>query len=438
MSHGEMEAETATDEGRGATAFAAVWLPSLIVIIGTGGCLFALSWWISLSPGAGADLGVVIGMSSFVSLVTLTAVSGVLDRSDRTRTVVRLLLLLSVPVVALAVVLGLGRDGGAIVLAGICYLLIVTGESLYLATCETVAADLAPTGWPSARVGLLTQVHSQLDRVIAPMIAAPLLAAGMVRAVPITAVGLILAMLAVTLVTRRHLDGVTARTVHTHGEQPGRVLRTLVADARGAVRLVREHKDLVYLVQLGILGNVIVFPFYAMLPAYLSEFVHDPQALATWYSCSATAYGVGMLVSTLLFIRVRRSFTGNTALFAASASLGAICLVIIGGSLTGNPYVVVGMMVANGALFAVMVAIGGAVWLDRTPSNIRVRVFALRRLTVFSSIPLGTMLMGFGGAAVGHRMFVIGLAVVVLVLLSAAWLRYRHVARRNTKSEEIT
>jgi hypothetical protein len=269
------------------------------------------------------------------------------------------------------------------------------------------------------------------------MIAGPLLAAGMVRAVPIAAVVLVLAMLAVILLTRRHLDGVTARTVQTDGEKPGGVLRPMVADARSAIGLVRSHGDLVFLVQLGILGNVIVFPFYAVLPAYLGEIVHGADALATWYGRSATAYGAGMLVGTVLLIQVRRNLAGNAALFGASASLAAICLVIIGGSLTASPHVVVGMMVANGALFAVMVAVGGAVWLNRTPAKIRVRVFALRRLTVFSSIPLGTMLMGFGGTAVGHRAFVIGLAAVVLVLLAAAWLRYRVVARRPTKSEEI-
>ena len=50
-------------------------------------------------------------------------------------------------------------------------------------------------------------------------------------------------------------------------------------------------------------------------------------------------------------------------------------------------------MAVNGALFVVLVAVGGAVWLNRTPAQVRVRVFSLRRLTVFSSIPLGTMLV---------------------------------------------
>jgi hypothetical protein len=414
-----------TEEIRGARGFTAVWLPSLVVIVGTGACLFTVSWWVALSPRGGADLGVVIGVSSMVSLITLTSVAGLLDRSDRTRTVVRLLLALAIPVAALAAVLGMRPEGLAIVLAGACYLLITTGESLYLATSETAAADLAPTRWPSPRVALLTQIHSQVERIIAPTIAGPLLAAGAVQAVPAAAVVLILAMLATILVTRRHLDGVTRRAGAGAAPPPGGVLRGALGDARLAIGLIRNAPDLVFLVRLGILGNLIVFPFYAVLPAYLTEFITGPTDLALWYGRAATAYGVGMLAGTAVLVQIRRNLAGDAALLGAVASLAAICLVLIGGSLTANPYVVVGMMAINGALFAVMVAVGGAVWLNRTPSEIRVRVFALRRLTVFSSIPFGTMLMGFGGTAVGHRAFVIGLAIVVLILLSTAWLRYR-------------
>jgi hypothetical protein len=426
-----------TEESRGTRAFTVVWLPSLVVIIGTGACLFTVSWWVALSPRGGADLGIVIGVSSMVSLITLTSVAGLLDRSDRTRTVVRLLLALALPVAALAVVLGMRPDGLAIILAGACYLLISTGESLYLATSESAAVDLAPTRWPSPRVALLTQIHSQVERIIAPTIAGPLLAAGAVQAVPAAAVVLILAMLAAIVITRRHLDGVTRRTGTGNAAPPGGVLRSALGDARQAIRLIRNASDLVFLVQLGILGNLIVFPFYAVLPAYLTEYVTGSADLALWYGRAATAYGLGMLAGTAVLIQIRRNLAGDAALLGAVTSLAAICVVLIGGSLTTNPYVVVGMVAVNGTLFAVMVAVGGAVWLNRTPAEIRVRVFALRRLTVFSSIPLGTMLMGFGGTAVGHRAFVIGLAVVVLILLSTAWLRYRRRAAGHGPEPEI-
>jgi hypothetical protein len=442
MSSDATGTDTAAGDGRGVAAFMAVWLPSLVVIVGTGACLFALSWWVTQSPRGGADLGLVVGLSSVVSLVTLTMVSGVIDRADRTRAVVRLLLILTVPVTILVVVLGRRPDGLVILVAGLCYMLVSTGESLYLATSETSAADLAPETWPSARIALLTQIHSQVERVIAPLLAGPLLAAGAARVVPMSAVALILAMLVVILATRRHLDGVTRRTVaaatadaaaDAAAGAPAGAFRTMVRDARSAVRLVRAHSDLVFLVQLGILGNLIVFPFYAVLPAYLTEYVSGPAELAIWYGRAATAYGAGMLVGTLLLVQVRRNLSGDAALLGASASLAAICLTLLGGSFTTTPQVVVGMMAVNGALFAVMVAVGGAVWLNRTPASIRVRVFALRRLTVFSSIPIGTILMGFGGTAIGHRAFVGGLAVFVLILLVAAWLGYRHAARSDAE-----
>jgi hypothetical protein len=77
-------------------------------------------------------------------------------------------------------------------------------------------------------------------------------------------------------------------------------------------------------------------------------------------------------------------------------------------------------MVGCGLLFAVLMSVAGALWLDRTPAVIRVRVFALRRLVTFSTIPVGTMLMGFGGAAIGYHLFVRYLVLAVLAA-TVAW-----------------
>ncbi|MFB7860623.1 MULTISPECIES: hypothetical protein [unclassified Streptomyces] len=412
----------------GVRAFLVAWLPSLLVVIATGGCLFSLSWWINGAPGGGASLGLVIGGSSVVSLSVTTVLSGVLDRADRLRALTVLLLVLALPVGALVVLFGPSRPGtAALVLAAVCYTAISTTETLYLAATETVTADLAPANWPETRTALLTQIHSQVDRVVAPAAAGAAISAGALRSIPLTALAVLLAMLLVLRWGRRPLDAVTARirAEAAAGDAPGSPLRTWLKDAASAVALIRAHRDLVFLVRLGVLGNLVVFPFYAVLPAFLTAYVSSPRENATVYGQAAAGYGLGMLVGTVLLLRAGRGLSGRRALGVASGALAAICAVVFGVSLTRSPGVVVAGTALTGLLFSVLVAVGGAVWLKRTPAEIRVRVFSLRRLTVFSSIPLGTALLGVGGAAFGYREFVRGVVLVVLLALAWSWFAAR-------------
>ncbi|MET9954800.1 hypothetical protein ABZ135_25090 [Streptomyces sp. NPDC006339] len=413
----------------GFRAFMVAWLPSLLVVIATGGCLFSLSWWINGAPGGGASLGLVIGGSSVVSLTVTTVLSGVLDRADRLRALTVLLLVLALPVAALVVLFGgTGHGTAALIAAAVCYTAISTTETLYLAATETVTADLAPASWPETRTALLTQIHSQVDRVVAPAAAGAVIAAGALRSVPVTALAVLLAMLLVLRWGRRPLDAVTARLraeADPAAPAAGNPLRTWLRDAASAVALIRAHRDLVFLVRLGVLGNLIVFPFYAVLPAFLTAYVSSPRENATVYGQAAAAYGLGMLVGTVVLLRAGRRLSGRRALAVASGALAAICGVVLAVSLTTSPGAVVAGLTLTGLLFSVLVAVGGAVWLRRTPAEIRVRVFSLRRLTVFSSIPVGTALLGVGGAAFGYREFVRGVVLVVLVALAWSWLAAR-------------
>jgi hypothetical protein len=98
---------------------------------------------------------------------------------------------------------------------------------------------------------------------------------------------------------------------------------------------------------------------------------------------------------------------------------------LLAATLAWRPWQLVVFMATSGALFAVLVAVGGAAWLVHTPADSRMRVFSFRRLVVFSSIPLGNVLMGVGGALAGYREFIRVLLLSVLVTLCVIWLRYR-------------
>ncbi|WP_210340811.1 hypothetical protein [Alkalicoccobacillus gibsonii] len=75
--------------------------------------------------------------------------------------------------------------------------------------------------------------------------------------------------------------------------------------------------------------------------------------------------------------------------------------------------------VVLGVLFIMLVMFVDDAWLDMTPSSIRVRVFSLRRLVTFVSIPAGNVIMGFGGAALGYMVilrWLVGFMIVALIL----------------------
>ncbi|NYI06954.1 MFS transporter [Allostreptomyces psammosilenae] len=428
---------------RGAVPFLAVWLPSLLAVTGTGLSVFVLGWWIGSAPQGGARLGAVVATASVVSLLLVTLLAGVVDTADRRRTLVTVLTLLLVPLAVLVAVLERPPSTATLLVAGACYVLVHSLQQLYMAAVENIGADLAPSHWPETRTALLTQVHTQLSRAVAPLLAGGLLAAGILWGVTLAAFGFVAVTLLAVHRFRRHVDALSARTASgaapsTDPTRPGTVrprpprgaghgggpLRGTARDLATSVRLLRGHRELSFLILFGALGNLVVFPFHAVLPAFNAEYGLPTPAEATLYSASSSAYGAGMLAGTVVLVRLGRFHDTLRGLRAAAGAFALICLVLLTASVAPWPPTVVVAMALTGALFAVLVAVGGAVWLRLTPAAIRVRVFSLRRLTVFSTIPLGSLLMGLGGAEFGYRVFTRALVLAVLAALAVLWWVY--------------
>ncbi|MET8946167.1 hypothetical protein ABZX30_21955 [Streptomyces sp. NPDC004542] len=402
----------------------------MVTVIGTGLAVFGLSWWISRAPDGGAHLGVVVAVASAVSLLSVLLLAGVIDSADRRRTVITLLLVLVAPLTVLLHLFGLSPGGTfALLAAGLCYVLVYSLQQIYMAAVENIGADLAPPSWPPARTALLTQIHPQVARVIAPLAAGALLTYGSLRWVSLAAlVCTLLALAAVPLLGRAvaaaELTGGPEASGVTRGN-PLTLLRGVWRDAAGSVRLIRSHPELVFLVFFGALGNLIVFPFYSVLPAFNAEYHISTTAQAALYSTASSAYGVGMLVGCLVLVRIPPPAGARASLRLASIAFALILAVLLGTTIAPWPATVVVAMAATGGLFSILVAVGGAVWLRLTPAAIRVRVFSLRRLTVFSTIPLGSMLMGIGGSVIGYRVFIRGMVVFTLIALAVVWTQYR-------------
>ncbi|WFE59509.1 hypothetical protein [Micromonospora sp. WMMD712] len=422
------------EAGRGTLPFLAVWVPSLGAVVASGVAMFALSWWITRSPSGGAHLGLIVGLSSVLSLTTMMVVSGILDHADRRRAVLLQLALMAAPLIALLAIFGTGQNAWTVLAAGGCYAAVLTVQTVYIGTMESIGADLAPADWPGPRVALLTQLHTQISRVAAPMVAGGLVAAGALRGVSAVSLALVLAALVMALLFARPFDVVTAR--HRSAAGPGLagdaptaprvgLLRRTLRDAKASLVIIRSHRELVFLVWFGILANLVVAPFYAVLPAFIKEYGLPEQAQAVLFRDAASAYGIGLLLGSLALMRYRQRRLG-----AAALAFAAICGLLLTVTIAGQDWVIVPAMVLSGALFSVLVAVGGAAWLAHTPAPVRMRVFSLRRLVVFSSIPLGNVLMGVGGFVVGYRLFIRLLLILVLVTLAVIWWRFVWATRR--------
>lgn len=218
MSH-QQEQTAAAPPGRpeaalqsaGAGPFVGVWVPSVVTVIGTGLAVFGLSWWISRAPDGGAHLGVVVALASAVSLIAILLLAGVIDSADRRRTVVILLLALLLPLAVLLHLFGVSPGNTlGLLAAGTCYVLVYSLQQIYMAAVENIGADLAPATWPAARTALLTQIHPQVARVIAPLAAGALLAYGSLRWVSLAALVCTLLALAAAPLLARALTTVAA------------------------------------------------------------------------------------------------------------------------------------------------------------------------------------------------------------------------------------
>jgi hypothetical protein len=319
-------------------------------------------------------------------------------------------------------VLGLGGPV-AVAAAVLAYLFAEGVEALHRAGAETTLADLAPESWAPSKTASYVGVQPQGARLLAPMVGGALLAADASWALPVAAAALA-ALAAFPLLShglRRLVAESAPKGTPAAREGALSAARGSLADARMAAGWIRERPVMLFLLAVGFACNLVVYPFYSLLPAFLLEagLGKDPAL----YGRAAAAYGGGMLLCTLLFMavpaRVRRP-----ALACALAML-AVAAVLWSATVFARPAALVGLMGLLGALFMVMVAVGGGAWLEAVPGEVRVRVLALKRLVAFGSIPLGTSAMGLGGAAFGFVPTLRFLLAFVLAVLAVAWFALR-------------
>jgi MFS family permease len=287
--------------------FLVVWVSGFLPFASVFLATFGLNWWIPRASG-GALLGVTVGVANAVALLAAVLVAGAVDRAS-------LLLKTCAAAAAGSLLLlpgfALGAEGLLAVAAAVLAYLSAEGvESLHRAGAETTLADLAPGVWAPNRTASCVGVQPQGARLLAPAVGGALLAAGTPWLLPVVA-GAFALLAALPLLSpglRRLLVGRSPRRRDTGAQGWWSAVRGSLEDARMAAGWMRERPVMLFLPAVGFACNLVVYPFYSLLPAFLLEAgLGDDAAL---YGRAAAAYGAGMLLCTLLFVavptRVRR------------------------------------------------------------------------------------------------------------------------------------
>lgn len=366
--------------------FLGTWLPSFLPSIALGLVTFGLNWWLASTPDGGARLGVVVGAANMVAVIVVAVLSGTLDRAHRARSAVVILVCGLGCMAAVGVVLGSSPSTTTLTVAVCCYVAVEVLRSTYAAVTETANIDLAPRHWPAHRIATLVQSQPQVERILVPAAGGALIGAGAMVGLPVAGAVLLVVVLVAVPLSFRHATAV-------HRASARRARTSTWQDLRISLAFIRRDPDLLFVLVLGVLVNLVAYPFYSLLPAYISRYGLPAADSAALYGQAGVAYGVGLAVGTVLMVRAGRG-TGDR-LGRAACSLAAICVVLLVATAVPVPAALVASMVVVGTLVTTMSAVTGAAWLRRTSAELRIRVFSVRRLIIFIRHPAGHEPDGF-------------------------------------------
>ncbi len=415
---------------RDTSGFLKIWLPSFLAFLANVLGTLSINWWLASTPGGSGVLGITVGIADLIAVIAVVLFAGLIDRSDRPtvlngiKVVMACGLVILVPVYLMPTV-----SIWLILVAASSYFVIESTNELYNASLETTLADLSPSNWPSSRTAALMRLQLQVARLIAPLISGSLITIGFLWSLPILGIiGISITIGSLLLwshIIRSH--HVAKAQLKSDTKSSKRLFQSLFSNNGEAFQWIKRQPTLAFMLVVSVLLNLIVFPFYTLFPAFLKELNVPNQAVV--FGLGSSAYGGGMLFATGLFTLFKIRFQRSVAI--VSFMILGICCTLGIITLFPTPFVLIIAMGTIGMMFLVVTAVVGGIWLDLTPADVRVRVFSLRRLVGYVSIPLGTGLMGVAGALIGFALvlrILIGIILVSLVL--TLWIVYSRRVKR--------
>jgi MFS family permease len=170
--------------------------------------------------------------------------------------------------------------------------------------------------------------------------------------------------------------------------------------------------------------------------AILVLFAQDKLGLrSVGFGLLLASYAVGGVLGSLLATRASRRLGAGTV-FVGALLVAAVALVGIGA--TSDPWVAGGLLAVEGVVFTIFNVVAVSLRQAVVPDRLMGRVVAANRLVVLGSIPLGSVLGGVLGHALGLRAPFLGAAgvLVATALLAVPVVNNRTVTAARLDAEQ--
>ena len=382
--------------------FRVFWIGFLTSMSGSWMQVFAVGWLVvQLAEREGAPeraalyLGLV-GFSRVVPGLVVGLVAGaVVDRADRRA----VLVVEETCSLAVAVVLALLTISGEINLGWVMLLSVIgaTATSFEVLTRQAILPGLAGPDLLVSAVGL-NGAAVNLSALLGPLIGGLLLG-------PLGIGGLMLVNASTFLVALVALALIPAQPSPATGPSPG-----MLASIGEGLSFVRETPFVRWQLLLFTTGVVLGTPYQELLPAFVNDTLHAGSLELSWLAAAAS---VGGLAATVVAASPRAVRRRGRAFILSSLAAGVV-LFLFGAQRSVALSLV--LMVAVGFTNISVAVLSMMITQLTTPGHLRARVISVQVLLVNAGGPLGALMLGALGTAIGiHVALAAGGAALALV-----------------------
>jgi MFS family permease len=188
----------------------------------------------------------------------------------------------------------------------------------------------------------------------------------------------------------------------------------LRAEIAEGVRWLLDHR----LLRAGVVFGAVANLADSAMDAVLVLFAQEQLGLGSvGYGLLLAGFAVGGVAGSLVAARASRAL-GSGTVIVGGILVGAVMALGIG--LTSSPWLAGGLLAVQGAAFTVHNVVGVSLRQALVPDALIGRVGATSMLVNFGTIPIGGILGGVAGRALGLRSpFLLGAAVLALAALAA-------------------
>jgi MFS family permease len=377
--------------------FRVFWLGAFVSNVGTWMETIAIGVWVTQTTGRAGWTATVAALTYMPALVLGPLGGAIADRRDRRQLVAWLTwaqLLLAATLAALALL-------GRLSLPVVSVLAFLTGcaNTLLAPVSSALLSELVPRKDLLSAVSLSSAQYN-LGRIVGPMLAAVVMAAGgLGAAFALNALSFVAVMVAVG-------------TVQLPAPEP-RLHGNLLAEIRTGVRVAHEDAGIRTALWLTFAVGALVAPFIGLLPVFA---IQELRRGASGTSLLATAQGVGAVGAAFLAGSLAERWGRERLLTRASAALALLATLYW---LSPNfGLAVLGICLVGGAYLTTLSTLS-SVCLSRVSRLLQARVASLYGLVLSTSYGLGLLGLGWSGDHFGLRrvMVVAALSCLAVVLV---------------------